>query len=103
MLKQVAKTMEEGGVQPTALAVDTVFDIKDHSEQIFDQIKGMTELAQIRDEKGTLTEINISPKVVWTFKQAKIPYLLGQLDYLKTNLAIILQILQLAKIVSPMR
>ena len=103
MLKQVARTMEEGGVQPTPLAVDTVFDIKDHSEQIFEEIKGMTELAQKRDEDGNLTEIGIGQRVVWCFKQQKVPYLLGQLDYLKLNLAIMLQVLQLAKVASSTR
>lgn len=103
MLKLVAKQMDEGGVQPTPLAIDTVFDIKGHSEHIFEEIKGMTELAQVRDEKGHLTEIGIGQKVVWCFKQQKVPYLLGQLDYLKTNLAIMLQVLQFAKIVSPMK
>ena len=101
MLKQVARTMEEGGVQPTPLAIDTVFDIKDHSEHIFEEIKGMTELAQKRDADGNLTEIGIGQKVVWSFKQPKVPYLLGQLDSLKLNLAIMLQVLQLAKVASP--
>lgn len=103
MLKLVAKQMDEGGVAPTPLAIDTVFDIKEHSEHVFEEIKGMTELAQVRDEEGNLTEIGIGQKVVWCFKQQKVPYLLGQLDYLKTNLAIMLQVLQLAKVVSPMK
>ena len=103
MLKQVARTMEEEGIHPTPLAMDTVSDIKNHSEHIFEEIKGMTELAQVRDEKGNLTEIGIGQKVVWCFKQQKVPYLLGQLDYLKLNLTIMLQILQLAKVVSPMK
>ena len=103
MLKQVAKQMDEGGIQPTPLAIDTVFDMKEHSEHIFEEIKGMTELAQVRDEKGNLTEIGIGQKVVWSFKQQKVPYLLGQLDYLKTSLSIMLQVLQLAKVVSPMK
>ena len=101
MLKQVARTMEEGGIRPTPLAIDTVSDIKDHSEHIFEEIKGMTELAQVRDEEGNLKEIGIGQKVVWSFKQQKVPYLLGQLDYLRLNLAIMLQILQLAKVVAP--
>ena len=103
VLKQVAITMQEGGVMPTPLAVDTVFDIKDHSERIFEEIKSMTELAQVRDEQGNLTEIGIGQKVVWCFKKQKVPYLLGQLDYLKLNLSIMLQILQLAKTISPTR
>ncbi|KAL9127636.1 MAG: hypothetical protein Q9217_003527 [Psora testacea] len=65
MLKQVSKAMEEGGVIATQLAVDTALDIKDHSERIFQEIKNMTELAQVRDEKGNLTEIGIGQKVTW--------------------------------------
>ena len=101
MLKQVARTMQEGGTIPTPLAVDTVFDIKDHSEHIFEEIKSMTELAQIRDGSGNLTEIGISQRIVWCFKQQKVPYLMGQLEYLKLNLAIMLQVFQLAKTIAP--
>ena len=101
MLKQVARTMQEGGMIPTPLAIDTVFDIKSHSEHIFEEIKSMTELAQIRDGSGNLTEIGISQRIVWCFKQQKVPYLLGQLEYLKLNLAIMLQVFQLAKTIAP--
>ena len=103
MLKQVGRAMEEGDVLATPLAIDTVFDIKDHSEHVFEEIKSMTQLAQIRDEEGNLTEIGIGQKVTWCFKKQKVPYLLGQLDYLTLNLAIMLQILQLGKTIAPAR
>ena len=103
MLKQVARVLEEGGVVPTPLAIDTVFDIKDQSERVFNEIKGMTELDQVKDEQGHLKEIDIGQKIVWCFKKNKVPYLLGQLDYLKLNLAIMLQILQLAKDIAPVK
>lgn len=98
MLKQVARSMEEGGVTATPLAISTVFGIKDHSERVFEEFKSMTELAQVRDDKGHLTEIGIGQRVTWCFKKQKVPYLLGQLDYLKLNLTIMLQILQLGKL-----
>jgi len=101
MLKQVGRTMQEGGMTATPLAIETVFDIKGHSERVFDEIKSMTELAQIRNEDGRLTEIGIGRKVVWCFKKEKVPYLLGQLDYLKLNLSIMLQVLQLGKLLAP--
>ena len=101
MLKQVAKTMEEGGVTPTPLAIDTAFDIKDHSERVFEEIKNMTELEQVKDENGMIKDYQLGQRIVWVFKKQKIPYLLGQLDYLKLNLAIMLQILQLAKSIQP--
>lgn len=101
MLKQVGRTMQDGSVVATPLAIETVFDIKDQSERIFREIKGMTELDQIKDEQGHLKEIDIGQKIVWCFKKDKVPYLLGQLDYLKLNLAIMLQILQLARDIAP--
>ena len=101
MLKQVGRTMQEGSVVATPLAIETVFDIKDQSERIFKEIKGMTELDQIKDEQGHLKEIDIGQKIVWCFKKNKVPYLLGQLEYLKLNLAIMLQILQLARDIAP--
>lgn len=101
MLKQVARTMEEGGVTPTPLAIDTVFDIKDHSERVFEEIKNMTELEQVKDENGNTKDYQLGQRIVWVFKKQKVPYLLGQLDYLRLNLAIMLQILQLAKYIQP--
>lgn len=102
MLKQVALAMEQNGEHESTaiasgLAVDTVFDIKQHSDLIFRDIKSMTDLSQFRDESGQLTEIGVGRKVSWTLKHSRVPYLLGQLEYLKLNLAIILQILQLAE------
>jgi len=98
LLKLVARTMEDGGVTATPLAIDTVFGIKNHSEHIFDEFKSMTELAQVRDEKGHLKEIGIGQRVTWCFKKQKVPYLLAQLEYLKLNLTIMLQILQLGRL-----
>ncbi|KAL9098787.1 MAG: hypothetical protein Q9163_005613 [Psora crenata] len=97
MLKQVARAMEGGRAVATPLAIYTVVDIKNHSERLFEEIKSMTELAQVRDEEGNLTEIGIGQKVASRTKRQKVPYLLGQLEYLRLNLAIMLQILQLGK------
>ena len=97
MLKQVGKIVEENRTIASPSAIDTVAEIKDQSERDFDEIKSMIEMVQKRDETGNFRGIEVANRVTWAFKKRKMQYLLGQLEYLKDSLAIMLQTLQLAK------
>ena len=97
MLKQVGKTMEEGRTVATQTALDTVTEIRDQSQVVFDEIKNMVDLAQAKDENGHIRSITIAQRVKWCFKKQKVQYLLGQLESLKLSLSIMLQILQMGR------
>ena len=97
MLKQVGKIVEESKTIASPAAVDTVTEIKNQSERDFDEIKSMIDMVQQRDEEGQFRGIEIARRVTWSFKKRKMQYLLGQLEYLKDSLAIMLQTLQLGK------
>ena len=97
MLKQVGKIMDESRTIASQAAIDTATDIKRQSEQDFDEIKNMIEIVQKRDENGHLSGIEVAERVTLSFKKRKMQYLLGQLEYLKDSLAIMLQTLELGK------
>lgn len=100
MLKQVGRIMEESRTVASRSAFEAVTDIKDQSERDFDEIKNMVEMVQRRDEQGHLRGIEIAHRVTFSFKKRKMQYLLGQLEYLKDSLAIMLQTLQLGKAIA---
>lgn len=97
MLKQVGRIVEDHRTIASDAAIDTVTEIKDQSERDFDEIKGMIQMVQKRDEEGHFRGIQVAQRVTWSFKKRKMQYLLGQLEYLKDSLAIMLQTLQLGK------
>ena len=96
MLKQVGKTMEEGRAIASQQAIDTATEIKDQSEKVFEEIRGMVELSHARDDYGTRS-ITVVERVKWCFRKNKVQYLLGQLESLKLSLSIMLQILQMGQ------
>lgn len=97
MLKQVGKIMDESRTIASQTAIDTVTDIKRQSERDFDEIKNMIEIVQKRDEDGHLSGIEVAERVTMSFKKRKMQYYLGQLEYLKDSLVIMLQTLELGK------
>ena len=97
MLKQVGKIMDESRTIASQTAIDTVTDIKRQSQKDFDEIKNMIEIVQKRDEDGHLSGIEVAERVTMSFKKRKMQYYLGQLEYLKDSLAIMLQTLELGK------
>lgn len=103
MLKQLGKTMEEGKTIVSQNAIDTATEIKEQSEKVFEEIRGMVDFTQGRDEKGRVRSITIAERVKWCFKKQKIQYLLGQLESLKLSLSIMLQILQMGQTIATTR
>ena len=97
MLKHVGKIMDESRTIASPKAIKTVTDIKVQSEQDFNEIKNMIEIEQKRDDEGRLCGIEVAERVTRSFKKRRMQYLLGQLEYLKDSLAIMLQTLELGK------
>ena len=102
MLKQVGKTMEEGRAIASQQAIETATEIKDQSEKVFEEIRGMVELTHARDDYGTRS-ITVVERVKWCFRKNKVQYLLGQLESLKLSLSIMLQILQMGQTMAAAR
>ena len=103
MLKQVGKTMEEGRAIASQQAIETATEIKDQSEKVFEEINGMVEITQPRDDYGIVRSITVVERVKWCFRKNKVQYLLGQLESLKLSLSIMLQILQMGQTMAAAR
>ena len=101
MLKQTGSAIGDRDQVASNTAIDVATEISHQGQLIFDEIKSMTDLSQGRDEKGVLRSITIAEKNKWAFKKHKVLYLLGQLESLKLSLAVMLQVLQMGKVVSP--
>lgn len=103
MLKQVGLICEGPESIASQAALDTANEIASQSQTIINEVKEMAEMSQQRDANGHLRSIIIAQRVKWCFKKQRVQYLLGQLEALKLSLAIMLQILQLGKIVAAAR
>lgn len=103
MLKQIGKTMEEGKAIASQQALETATEIKNQSEKVFEEIRGMVEFNDAKDEYGNSRPITVVGKVKWCFRKNKVEYLLGQLESLKLSLSIMLQILQMGQIMAAAR
>lgn len=97
MLKQVGLTLEDSKSIATQTALETTNEIAKQSRTVFEEIKGMVEMVQKKDEKGHIRAITVTQRVKWCFKKQRVQYLLGQLESLKLSLSIMLQTLQLGK------
>lgn len=97
MLKQVGLTLEGSRSIATQTALDTANEIANQSRTVFEEIKGMVEMVQKKDERGHIRTITVAQRVKWCFKKRRVQYLLGQLESLKLSLSIMLQTLQLGK------
>ena len=97
MLKQVALTLESSKSIATKTALDTANEIANQSRTVFEEIKGMAEMVQTKDESGHIRAIAVAQRVKWCFKKQRVQYLLGQLESLKLSLSVMLQTVQLGK------
>ncbi|KAL8930430.1 MAG: hypothetical protein Q9208_000614 [Pyrenodesmia sp. 3 TL-2023] len=97
-LKQLALTLESAKSIATHSAMETAKRIADQSQAIFDDIKDMTDLHQRTDDHGNIRSIAVNQRVNWCFKQQRLQYLLGQLESLKLSLSVMVQVLQLGKL-----
>ena len=103
MLKQVGLTLEAAESVASESAVDTAIELKDQSEMVFTEIQAMVDTVRKKDVKGNYKSITVMQRVKWCFKKQRVQYLLGQLESLKLSLSVMLQILQLGKLIADSR
>jgi hypothetical protein len=103
MLKQVGTTLQESDSIHSSEALDTAKEIKDQCELVFDEISEMLDKVQRKDEYGNSKGPSLQQKFKWCFKKQRVTYLLAQLESLKLSLVVMMQILQLGKLIAPNR
>ena len=99
MLKQIGQTLQAPDSVHSHEAVQAAKQITDECQQIFDEIEYMLEKVRTRKADGSWGP-TIAQKFKWCFKKHKVTYLLAQLESLKLSLSVMLQILQLGKLMA---
>lgn len=96
MLKQVGQALQASDSVHSSEALETAQEITKECQMVFAEIQEM--LDKVRTKRG---DVSLSPSVQqrfrWCFKKGRVQYLLGQLESLKLSLLVMLQILQLGK------
>ncbi|MCJ1344541.1 hypothetical protein MMC31_002744, partial [Peltigera leucophlebia] len=103
ILKQVALNLGTPESVASQRALDAAQEITSQSETVFNEVKEMVQMSQKRDSDGHIRFISIAQEVKWVFKKQRVQYLLGQLESLKLSLSLMLQILQLGRMIATSR
>ncbi len=99
MLKSVGQTLQQPDSIHTEECQQAAKQITDECKQVFDEIEYLLDRVRTRRSDGTWGPTTIQ-KFKWAFKKHKVTYLLAQLESLKLSLSVMLQILQLGKLMA---
>ena len=99
MLKQVGQTLQASDSVHSSEALETAQEITHDCKLVFNEINEMLEKFRSKKGDGFLCP-TIQQRFKWCFKKGRVQYLLGQLESLKMSLLVMLQILQLGKLMA---
>jgi len=99
MLKQTSVVLQAADSVHSEEAVDTAHQIAEESTRVFDEINNMLDQVRTKRADGSLSP-TVQQRFKWCFKKGRVAYLLGQLESLKLSLSVMLQILQLGKLMA---
>lgn len=99
MLKQVGQTMQSADSIHSTEAVEVARQITSECQLVFDEIQEMLDRVTTKRRDGTYQPTTIQ-KFKWCFKKHRVQYLLAQLESLKLSLSVMVQIMQLAKLMA---
>lgn len=99
MLKQTGNVLQAGGSVHSREAVETAKSIADESNRVFDEIRDMLDRVTTKRPNGEIAP-SIQQRFKWCFKKHRVSYLLAQLESLKLSLSVMLQIIQLGKLMA---
>ncbi len=98
-LKQTGTALQSQGSVHTWDALDGVRTIADDATRIFDEFNDMLDRVRTRPTDGSSVP-SIQQRFQWCFKRHRVTYLLAQLETHKMGLSVILQVLQLGKLMA---
>lgn len=99
MLKQVGQALQAADSVHSSEALETAQEIANECQMVFDEIQEMLDKVTTKKPDGTRST-SIQQRFRWCFKKSRVQYLLGQLESLKMSLLVMLQILQLGKLMA---
>ena len=99
MLKQVGQHLQTPDSVHSSEALATAKQITEECQHVFDEISEMLDRVQSKKPDGSGT-LSLQQRFKWCFKKHRVTYLLAQLESLKMSLLVMLQILQLGKLMA---
>ena len=98
-LKQTGTAFQARDSVHTWDALDGVRTIADDATRIFDEFNDMLDRVRTKPSEGSVVP-SIQQRFQWCFKRHRVTYLLAQLETHKMSLSVILQVLQLGKLMA---
>jgi hypothetical protein len=99
MLKQAGNVLQSPNSVHSHDALSTAKSIADESTRVFDEINDMLDRVRTKPTNSAFSP-TIEQRFKWCFKRHRVTYLLNQLESLKLSLSLLLQILQLGKLMA---
>lgn len=99
MLKQTGTMLQQADSVHSKEAVETAKQIADDCNRVFEEIEEMLDRSRTKKTDGTFGP-TVPDRFRHCFKRHRVTYLLGQLESLKLSLSVMLQILQLGKLMA---
>ncbi|KAJ5920385.1 hypothetical protein N7516_011243 [Penicillium verrucosum] len=98
-LKHVGQTIESTGADQSPEATEKAWEIAGQGQMIFIEIEHMLDKLKATDRDSDLMRIPLQERLKWCFRKQHVTYLLAQLESLKLSLIVMLQTLQLGKVI----
>ncbi|KAF4768378.1 hypothetical protein HAV15_002249 [Penicillium sp. str.  len=98
-LKHVGQTIEGTDVDQSPEATEKAWEIAGQGQMIFIEIEHMLDKLKATDRDNDLMRIPLQERLKWCFRKQHVTYLLAQLESLKLSLIVMLQTLQLGKVI----
>jgi hypothetical protein len=95
MLKQVGAALQASDSVHSHEAVEAAKRVSDECKLVFDEIEQL--VGNVRGVQNGTIGPSLQQRFSWVFKKGRVSYLMAQLESLKLNLSLLLQILQLGK------
>lgn len=97
-LKQVRQSLQSEHSVHTQECLDTANQISDQALAVFEEVEDMLDKVQKPGSQTTDVAQSIQQRFKVCFKKQRVTYLLAQLESLKLSLMLILQVLQLGRL-----
>lgn len=100
MLKHTSQVLQEPDSVQSQEAVETAQSIADEGTRAFDEINDMLNRVRTAQRINDASSPTVQQRFRRSFKKHRVAYLLAQLENLQLSLSVMLQVLQLGKLMA---
>jgi hypothetical protein len=88
VLKTLGQHLKARQPDHTEEALDVAYEIQEQTNNLFEKIRRLLPTSD-RDGSG----LTLKQKILWNFRKSRVDYLVGQLEYLKSTVNLLLHVL----------